>query len=190
MKNILLILGHPNKDSFCKALLDAYAKSAQNAGYNVRMRYIGDMTFDPILWKGYNVIQELESDLIDAQHDIKWANHIVFVYPTWWYTFPALLKGFFDRVFLPGFAFKFHTPRKWDKLLKGRSARLIVTMNAPRIYYRWIVKSPGHRMMKATLKFSGIKPIKITDIGSIESLGDEKRKKWIEKVAELGKKGK
>jgi len=105
--NILVILGHPDTNSFCGSLTKAYIDSAKASGSEVRELQLGKLEFDPILWNGYNKIQELEPDLAKAQELILWSNHIVFVYPNWWGAMPALMKGFFDRVFLPGFAFKY-----------------------------------------------------------------------------------
>ena len=86
---------------------------------------------------GYAQIQPLEPDLLDAQASITWAQHLVWVYPIWWGGLPALLKGFLDRIFLPGFAFKYRpNSALWDRLLTGRSAELLVTMDSPPWYYR------------------------------------------------------
>jgi NAD(P)H dehydrogenase (quinone) len=101
---------------------------------------------------------------------IKWADHLVFVYPTWWGTMPALLKGFIDKVFLPGFGFKYRKDSVWwDKLLTGKSARLIVTMDTPPWYFRWVYGRPSHNAMKkSTLEFCGVKPVKIISIGPVK----------------------
>jgi NAD(P)H dehydrogenase (quinone) len=104
---ILIILGHPRADSFCGALAEAYAEAARAGGSEVRVISLGSLSFDPILHNGYAAVQPLEPDLFAAQAAISWAEHLVFVYPLWWGAMPALLKGFIDRVFLPGFAFKF-----------------------------------------------------------------------------------
>lgn len=183
-KNILVILGHPSSKSFCGALADAYIESAKDSGAEVKTLKLGEIKFDPILWNGYNEIQELEPDLLESQQLIKWANHIVFVYPNWWGTIPALLKGFFDRVFLPGFAFKFgKSPANWDKLLKGRTAELIVTMDTPAWFYRWIYKKPGHNeMKKSILGFCGIKVQKITEFSPIKQASEPQRNKWLATV--------
>ena len=91
-----------------------------------------DLDFNSILKHGYRQWTELEPDLLMIQQDIVDADHLVFEYPTWWGTCPALLKGLIDRVFLPGFAFKYRDNSLfWDKLLKGNTARLIVTMDTP-----------------------------------------------------------
>lgn len=183
-KNILVVLGHPSPKSFCGAIADTYAQSAKDNGAEVKTLKLGEIKFDPVLWNGYNEIQELEPGLIESQQLIKWANHIVFVYPNWWGTIPALLKGFFDRVFLPGFAFKFGaSPAKWDKLLQGRTAELIVTMDTPVWFYRWIYKKPGHNeMKKSILGFCGIKVHKTTEFSPITQSTKEQREKWLARV--------
>jgi NAD(P)H dehydrogenase (quinone) len=188
MKKVLIIMGHPNKDSFGNALADTYQLGAGKANAEIRRTNLADLDFDPILHKGYNEIQPLEPDLQKVQEDILWAEHLVFVYPIWWGNLPALVKGFVDRVFLPGFAFKYRENSPWwDQYLKGKSARLITTADAPNFYFNWIVGKPAHKAMKkATLEFCGIKPVKITSFGSVRFADEAKRKNWLEKVERLG----
>lgn len=189
MKNkILVILGHPDTESFCGALAESYVKGAKATGVDVRILKLGDLDYDPVLWKGYKRIQELEPDLIKSQELINWSDHIVFVYPNWWGAMPALMKGFFDRVFLPGFAFKYRDNSEfWDKLLSGRTAHLIVTMDTPPWYYRWIYHRPGHNEMKRTiLGFCGIKVVKITELAIVRNSLPQKRDKWISMAERLG----
>ncbi len=190
MKNILIINGHPDKQSFCFDLAESYKMGANKVNQNVKLIHLIDLKFNLILKNGYREISELEPDLVQIQHDILWADHLVFVYPNWWATFPALLKGFIDRVFLPGFAFKYGEDSPfWDKLLKGKTARLIVTMDTPKWYYWLINKSAGHHAMKiGVLEFCGIKPVKITVFAEIKTSDEAKRIKWIDKVMELGEK--
>ena len=151
---------------------------------------IGDLKFDPILWKGYNEIQELEPDLVKSQEKILWAEHIVFVYPTWWGALPSVMKGFIDRTFLPGFAFRYRDNSQfWDKLLSGRSAELLVTMDTPPWYYRWIYRRPGHNQMKRTiLGFCGVKVNRISEFSPIKGSSKEKRDKWLKMAEVLGNK--
>ena len=189
-KNILVILGHPDINSFCGSLAKAYIDSARANGSEIRELHLGELKFDPILWEGYKKIQELEPDLAKAQELIQWSNHIVFVYPNWWGTMPALMKGFFDRVLLPGFAFKYRKDSPlWDKLLSGRTAHLMVTMDTPPWYYRWIYHRPGHNEMKRTiLGFCGIKVVKITEFALIKGSNQQQREKWITVAKDLGSK--
>jgi len=186
---VLVILGHPDSETYCGALAEAYVKGAKESGHTVRMIRLGDLKFDPILHKGYKEIQKLEPDLVQAQKDITWAEHLVWVYPTWWASFPALLKGFFDRIILPGFAFHFHKEDPfWDKLLKGRTADIIVTMDGPKWLYYFLFGAPGVKVIKrGILGFCGVKVKKVITIGDIKKLQEEKKKKWIEKVYRRGK---
>ncbi len=189
-KNILVILGHPDINSFCGSLSKAYIDGAKASGSEVRELQLGELKFDPILWNGYNEIQKLESDLVKAQELIHWSNHIVFVYPNWWGTMPALMKGFFDRILLPDFAFKFReNSQLWDKLLSGRTAHLMVTMDTPAWYYRLIYNRPGYNeMKKAILGFCGIKVIKISGFSPIKGSSQQQRDKWIALAKDFGSK--
>jgi len=188
MKNILIINGHPDKNSLCCSLAETYKEGCESNGANCTLVNLTDLEFDPILHYGYKQRTELEPDLVKMQEAILKADHLVFVYPTWWGTYPALLKGFFDRVFLPGFAFKYRENSLfWDKLLKGKSARLIVTMDTPKWYYSLVYKSPGHNSLrKGILEFCGIKPVRISAFGPVKTSDDKKREKWLSKVRKLG----
>lgn len=187
-KRILVILGHSSEDSFCGALAQSYAKGAEASGNEVRSISLGKLRFDPILHDGYAKIQELEPDLVVAQEVIAWAQHIVFVYPIWWGSIPALLKGFFDRIFLPGFAFKLRKGSLMvDGLLAGRSAHLLVTMDTPPWYFRWIYRMPGHNQMKRTiLEFCGIKPVIVTNFGPVKDSKPKARERWLSQAFAYG----
>ncbi len=183
-KNIVVILGHPDSNSYCASLAESYVQAAQQKGHSLKLFKLGDARFDPILHHGHNQRQELEPDLVEIREAILWASHIVFVYPIWWGSIPALLKGFIDRTFLPGFAFRYR-PNSiwWDRLLAGRSAHLIVTMDTPPWYYRWIYKMPGHNQMKITiLEWCGVKPVKISSFGPLKDSTDQQRENWRQKV--------
>lgn len=191
MKKDLIILANTNPQSLGWSLADSYEKGSRQSGKEVRRINLSELSFDPILWKGYSVIQELEMDLKKAQEDILWSDHITIFFPTWWASFPAILKGFLDRTILPGFGYKFQGAQslRWKKLLKGRSARLVVTSDSPTWYNRFILFSPGVRSIKkGTLEFCGISPVEVTRIGSVKKMNEEKRKEWLERVEEMGKK--
>jgi putative NADPH-quinone reductase len=136
-KKILIVNGHPDKESFNYALTEAYKKGAQNSGAEIKEIRIRELNFNPNLEFGYRKRTELEPDLLEAQENLKWADHIVWVYPVWWGSVPAIMKGFLDRVLLPGFAFnKREGSVWWDKYFTGKTARLICTMDQPTWYYR------------------------------------------------------
>lgn len=188
MKNILVILGHPDTDSFCGALADAYAKGAEQNGRKAERLNLGDMNFDPVLKKRDGKYPELEDCLKDAQQKISDADHIAFIYPNWWGLMPALMKGFIDRVFLEGFAFEFTESSPLPKgLLKGKTAQLLVTMDTPPWYYKLVYKMPGHRAMeKSVLDFCGVKTVKTTEFAVMKKSTPEMRSIWLKKAAGLG----
>lgn len=190
MKKILIINGHPDKESFNYALANAYKKGAIAAGANVQEINIRELEFNPNLQFGYRKRTELEPNLLEAQEKIKWAEHLVLVYPVWWGSIPAIMKGFFDRVFLPGFAFqKREGSVWWDKLLKGRSARIICTLDQPAWFYWLRYGQPSHKAVKSlTLEFVGIQPVRTTTIGPIRLSKESFRKKWLNKIEQLGAK--
>ncbi|MEZ5039570.1 MAG: NAD(P)H-dependent oxidoreductase [Saprospiraceae bacterium] len=191
MKKILIVNGHPDKESYCAALCEAYALGAKkNKALEVKTLHLIDLTFDPILHYGYKKRTELEPDLIRAQQLLKEADHTVWVYPTWWGGLPALLKGFIDRVFLPGFSFKYReNSQLWDKLMKGKTTRVITTMDAPLWYYRIVYGSPGHKAMKRViLGFCGYKA-RFATIGGMKTKSTLSLERWLKKVAILGEAG-
>jgi len=188
-KRVLIILGHPSTDSFCGAIATRYFEAATQAGCEVRIVQLGALNFDPVLHEGYNQIQTLEQDLLDAQADIMWAEHLVFVFPLWWGGVPALLKGFIDRTFLPGFAFKYRQGKVFpDKLLKGRTAHLLVAMDTAPWYYKWVYWMPGlHQMRKHTLAFCGIKPLTTLMFGPVLTSTTTQRQRWLQQAMALAR---
>lgn len=188
---ILVIDGHPDPESLTAALATRYATSARDAGHEVDHLPLRSLTFDTNLRGGYRERTELEPDLLSARERITSAQHLVIAYPTWWGGWPALLKGFVDRTFLPGFAF---APREGslltDPLLRGKSARIIVTMDAPSIYDWWVYGASSRRSMKtATLAFSGFSPVKTTVFDRIKQRTPQERTRMVEQVASLGARG-
>jgi 1,4-dihydroxy-2-naphthoate polyprenyltransferase len=185
---VLIILGHPRHGSFNEALAGAFETGARSSGAAVRKLHLGDLDFEPNVLMPSPRQQALESDLRRAQQLIDWAQHIVFVYPTWWGTLPALLKGFLDRTLTPGFAFvECSGGTGFEPRLRGRSAQLITTMDTPAWVYRWIYRQPGHdAMRRATLQFCGIRPVRATVLGPIKHSTPAQRTRWLRRVERLG----
>jgi NAD(P)H dehydrogenase (quinone) len=188
-KKILVIQGNPVVGSYGEELAQSYVKGAEASGAEVRLLQLSALDFNPNLSGGYRDKLPLEPDLIQAQEWMKWAEHLVFIFPIWWGSLPALMKGFIDRVFMPGFAFKYHKGKPLpDKLLKGRTAHLITTMDGPHWYYRFVQGQPGHRMMKnSTLRLCGVKPVRSTIIDLMNKKTDQQRNDWLGKVEQLGR---
>lgn len=191
-KNILIINGHPDPspERFCHALAEAYSTGAKNAGHNVTRLDIASIDF-PWLRTAHDFKEgPVPPSIKVAQDAIKTAHHIVIIYPLWLGTMPALLKAFLEQCIRPGFAFS-KSAEKWpSKLLKGRSARIVVTMGMPRFIYRWYYLAHSLRSLERNiLKFSGISPVRETILGMIEAVDDDKRKSWLGEMRDLGARG-
>ncbi len=189
MKKILIINGHPNAESFCFGIADAYKRGALCVGAELKEITIRELTFNPNLSFGYWKRTELEPDLLEAWEKIKWADHLVWVHPVWWGGLPAITKGFIDRLFLPGFAFQYRKNSVWwDKLLTGKTAHIITTLDQPGWYYWLVFGRPSVNQLKKTvLGFCGIKPVKVTYVQPIRNSTIEFRNKWCTRVERMGK---
>jgi NAD(P)H dehydrogenase (quinone) len=190
MKNILVINGNPDKESYNYALSEAYLKGARKTDSNLSQINISELNFNPNLAFGYRKRSELEPDLLEAIKKIKKADHLVWVFPMWWYGYPALMKGFIDRTFLPGITFETIPGKALPRqLLKGKTARIIITADTPKWYNYLFMKSPAiNQFKKGTLEFCGVSPVKVTYISPIKSSTKDNREKYIEKISLLGEK--
>ncbi len=183
---VLVILGHPRSGSLNGAIASAYADGAREAGCEVVEVQIGSLRFDPDVLATSPAEQPLEPDLAEARALIEWAEHLVFVYPNWWGTMPARMKGFLDRVLLPGFAFRERNGHYYG-LLHGRTAELITTMDVPPLVYRWIQAAPGTRAMRrATLALCGIETVKATAFARPSHSEEQARRAWLTAARDLG----
>jgi len=191
-KRILIVNGHPDAESFNFGLTEAYCSAAKESGAILDRIDIRDLKFSPNLRFGYRERTELESDLLEAVNKIQKADHLVWVFPMWWSGSPALMKGFIDRVFLPGIAFEYTEGKPFPRgLFKGKTARIIVTSDTPRWYDRFFMKSPAIRQFKkGTLQFCGVKKVKVTYIAPIRNSSETFREKQLKRIANLGKRNK
>lgn len=187
MQRIYLLLAHPDARSFDAAMADAYEAEALARGHEVRRQNLGDMDFDPTLWRGYKERQGLEPDLKTAQENILWCSHWVIVYPMWWGSYPARFKGFLDRTLLPGFAFKYRDDSPLpEQLLKGRSAQLLITSDAPTAWIRLVYQNADvNSLRQATLSFCGFKPVNVRRFDRLKYRTQLQRERMLGQVRKL-----
>lgn len=187
MKNILVIQGHSDSTSLTYSLAKSYLEAQEAKGNRVSLIDLSEIEFNPILDKGYKEIVPLEDVLISAQASIQEASHIAIFYPTWWGSLPSKLKGFFDRVFLPGFAFKFGPGQSFQtKLLSGKTAIIVTTMDTPPFYYKYVQGNLGPKLLKSLiLSFSGIKTKRTVLVGPVRNFDENKIRSWIEKMKHI-----
>lgn len=185
-RKILIINGHPDSapERLCAALADAYSKGAKDGGHIVKRLDIGNLEF--ALLASANAFTDVAppKTIEDAQQAILWADHLVIVYPLWLGGLPAKLKGFFEQAFRYGFALSL-PGQKMQGLLKGRSARMIVTMGMPAIVFRWVFGAHGVRAVeRGMLWISGIRPVRSLFIGGVGR--PRNFSPWLRKVEALG----
>jgi len=190
-KKIFILLGHPDNDSLNWTLADEYQRGAESQMHDVRRMNLEEMTFDVVLRHGYRSIQELEPDLKMFQENVKWCDHLVVIYPSWWATMPAKLKGLIDRTWLPGFAYHFHKDGMgWDKLMKGKSASIIITSDSIPWIQRLLFGDTTNELKRGIFGFAGFSPVSVHQFGNIKNADMNKRSKIKNKVFDLGKKTK
>lgn len=193
MKNILIIQGHPDSSNehFCHAIADKYTSAAKDVGHTVKHIVVADIAF-PLLTKPNDYQQEKPcEDILNAQQKIVWADHLMVIYPMWLGDMPALLKGFFEQVLRPGFAYSESNNNGMpERLLKGKSARIVVTMGMPALFYRWYFKAHTVKnLSRNILSFCGFKPIKTSLIGRVFAGNEDHLCEELSKISHLGRLG-
>lgn len=191
-RRLLLIDAHPDPDAarFCHALGKAYADAAGQRGHDIRLRRLAD-TDVPMLrtrreWEG----GEVPPAIAEAQEDIAWAQHIVLIYPLWLAEPPALLKAFLEQTLRPGFAFSPNGSPLRAGRLRGRSARVVVTMGMPGLAYRLLYRSRSlDTLTRNILGFVGIGPTARVIVGAVETLNERQRVRWLDLMSRWGRAG-
>lgn len=188
---ILILNAHPDGGSLCDAIAAAYVAGAQEGGHEVHYIRLRELRFDLVLRGGYHSTKPLEPDIQQQQALIRWCEHLVIVSPNWWWSAPALLKGYIDRIFLPGFAMRYHPRFPYViPLLKGRSARVLYTQNASwllgwlfrgDLFWRWI--------SGAVLQHCGFRPVRRHVLYRAKQSSPIQRARFLASVRRLGRLG-
>ena len=191
MSRIAVVQGHPDPAGghFCHALADAYATGAIAGGHELRRIEVAGLDFPLLRSQAEYRAGPLPAGLRQAQADLLWADHYLIVYPLWAGTMPALLKGFLEQVVRPElYESRGESGETWPRPLRGKSARIVVTMGMPALVYRWYFRAHGLRNLERNiLGFVGIKPVRSTLIGLIDNIDAARRERWLRKVALLGR---
>jgi putative NADPH-quinone reductase len=190
---ILIIDGHPDSraDHYVHALAKSYLDGAKMGGHEVRSIIVSKIEF-PLLRTSEDFrTGEAPASIRQCQELITWADHVVILFPLWLGSMPALLKGLLEQILRPGFAFAESERHGFpSKLLRGRSARIIVTMGMPALFYRWYFRAHSLKSLQRNiLRFCGFRPIRSCVVGMVESMTTEQRGEWLARVYELGFRG-
>lgn len=183
--NILVIYAHPDPESFNAAILENIVTGMDKTRHEVRVLDLYREGFDPVLrFDRAHPRRELRNvpEMGEYRERIHWADHLIFVYPVWWYGLPAILKGFIDRVFVSGFAYvSDHGLPKG--LLKGKSAWIVATIDSPS-FYVWLFRrnAENHVIRSAILGFCGIKKVKTFLFTQAGTSTPKRRTNWLKKM--------
>ena len=191
---ILVVIGHPIARSLTHALASSYADSARAAGAEVR---VVDLAVDPVPGHPSTAAQlraprtdadlALDADVDAYAADVEWADHLAIFFPQWWGTYPAVLKAFLDRAILSGRAYASGRGPIATPLLTGRTARIVMTMDAPVLWNRFVYRSAAETSLKrATLAYCGIRTVGITRFTPVRFSTPAKRAAWLEQARRLG----
>lgn len=189
--SILIIQGHPDPERthLCHALGEAYAKGAQNAGHHVECVEVAQLNFPLLRSEKAFETEPVPETLADARDKLLSAGHVVIIYPLWLGGMPALLKGFLEQLLRPGVVYDRDGKGGQTMALKGRSARVIVTMGMPALAYRFYFFAHSLRALKRNiLRFVGFSPVRDTVLGMVGNASEAKVKKWLAKMEALGAK--
>ena len=190
-RNVFILDGHPDPadDRLIHALAAAYREGAQAGNHTVHVIRLADLTF-PILRTQADYDKGEPADCVRQCQDLMtWADHVVILFPLWLGSMPALLKALLEQVLRPGFAFSTLELGKWPvKFLRGKSARIVITMGMPAPLYRWYFRAHSLRSLQRNiLKFVGFGSIRSTLIGNVAGLSKDKRMQWLDDVRALGR---
>jgi putative NADPH-quinone reductase len=190
-RNVLIIDGHPDprRARLIHALAKACRVGAESAGHAVRTINVAELEF-PMLRGADDFEQKKPLESIAAcQDDLRWAHHIVIFFPLWLGGMPALLKGFFEQVLRPGFAFAARKRGLPVKLLAGRTARIVVTMGMPGLFYKWVYRAHSLKSLERNiLAFCGIRATGSTVIGMVGNVDEARRETLLERMHVFGRK--
>ncbi|MCF8505883.1 MAG: NAD(P)H-dependent oxidoreductase [Caulobacter sp.] len=190
-KRILVINGHPDPASehLCAALAQAYVRGATAAGFEVATLDVGALDFPLIRSLKDYKSGAVTEDIARAQDAVKHAQHLVFVFPIWFGSPPALLKGFFEQLLRQGFSWS--SPQSaLSSVLTGKSARLIVTMGMPTSVFRFLLGGHGLAgLEKGLFLVAGVGPVRRTLLGGAHDHAPDRQAKWLALAEDLGRRG-
>jgi putative NADPH-quinone reductase len=185
---ILIVVGHPLRQTLCESLAEQYARGAEDAGHDVTTVLLADVVFDPILREGYRRVQDLEPELQKIAQRLADCDHLVLVFPLWCGDMPALLKGFIERILQPNLIARHNTEGAMNwRLFSNKTAHIVMTMGMPVSVYRFWYGAHALKLLKNNiLKFIGIKPVRETLFGMAGDVTAKKGAAWLKQMRALG----
>ncbi len=178
--HVMVTIDHPWKQSFNHQIMQQVIAVLEQGGHTVDALDLHDEDFDPVMrveeLAVYTQGTVLDPKVRDYQQRIRQADHLVYIFPVWWEVMPALLKGFFDKVFLPGFAFNEadFTPR----LTHVKTGTVITTMGAPEVIYT----SVEPVLCKGVLEVCGVRATRWFNLTEVSLKPQDARDAWVAEI--------
>ena len=195
----LVIFNHPYDDSFCNAILKSCTNGLAQAHKEIDVIHLDKEKFNPVMTEqelkafaiAHTQPQEAEKllspQVLDYAKRIKHAEQLVFIFPIWWMLMPALTKGFIDKVFLPGIAYRYNEKDEMEGLLRNiKQVTVITTMGAPGNYYEEKINNAVWKALEeGTFKSIGIDNCKWINFSNIKNTTKKERIKWLNDIEHL-----
>lgn len=187
----LVVFSHPNPTSFNAAILATVKEELQNKGAEVKVKDLYAMNWNPVLsgedFQNFMSGQTPE-DIAREQADVAWADVMILIGPIWWFSVPAMLKGYIDRVMSMGFAYQY-TETGPKGLLGGKKAVIITTSGADEqvAAHSGMIESINRSLVRGVFGFCGFSEATYKNCFAVPSVTDEARKGMLEEIRELVK---
>jgi NAD(P)H dehydrogenase (quinone) len=185
----LIIYAHPNPASFNAGIKETIVTELTAGGHDVRVRDLYEMNFNPVL-SGLDIVSmyngQTPEDIAAEQREIEWADVLFLIYPTWWISMPAILKGYIDRVFSHGFAFKYGEEGAVG-LLKGKQGFVVQTTGSPEqmLAAMHLVESMEAAVQYGTLGFCGVETLAHKIFYEVPGSTDAQRAAMLDDLKQL-----
>ena len=191
----LIVYYHPHEGSFCSAIREAVVTGLHNGGHEHKIIDLSKEGFDPVMREkdlkafvqagreGEDGLDGVDPFVLRYMKKLRWAQHIVMIFPIWWMTMPAMVKGFIDKVIFPGVVYKMEDGKLVSLLTGLKQVTIITTMNTPSDVYRDVFgNSLEGSLIKGTFNQIGIHDIRWISLNKVKQSGDEKRWLWLDEI--------
>ncbi len=186
--NVKIIYAHPYEGSYNKAILDSVTAGLKEAGHSIDLLDICKDDFNPVMTeedlKAASQKTVVDPKVLEYQGRIEKVNHLVIIFPVWFECMPAILKGYFDKVFSNGWAYKSVEGKNQPVgQLTYLNATVITTMGVPKFVYNLFLNNALQGVLiKGALKFCGVQKVKWIKLCSVQTVPGEKRTKWLKEI--------
>lgn len=184
---LLILNGNPGTKTLCGAMAERIAERARDGGHDVRLVHLSTLDFDANLKEGYRQRMAWEPDLKTFADSLTWCDRLVIVHPLWWGSAPGRLKGLFDRLLMPGFAFEYIEGKALPRpLLAGRKARVVITSDTPTFFLKWFYGNGWIKVLRRQiLAFCGFSDLKVMYCAPVRGATPERIRGYIDQAAAI-----